>query len=220
MKIENFSFICMKWGKKYGAVYVNKLFNGVKRNFKKEFTFHCITDDFTGLDSEIKTISLNCDFKGWMKKSYLFSQEISLHLGKMVCFIDLDMIIYNDITFLSDYDGDFCLMSTNDIKCEGSKDGYNSSIILWRNGIGSKIYDFLVTYHKYLCKQVIRFDHYLEFMIKNSDFVQTEFPKLVLDYNTYCKDKEELPSDGAIIAFPRNPKPHECKETWISKYWI
>lgn len=210
----------MKWGTKYGSDYVNKLYNGIKRNFKKEFKLFCITENSTDLDSNIEIIDLKCEYKGWMKKSYLFSEEVTKQLSKRICFIDLDMIIYNDITCFSDYDGDFCLYSTNDIQCEGSKNGYNSSIVLWRNGYGTQIYDFLVHYHSHITKQVIRFDHYLEYIIKNSDFVQDEFKNLVLDYNFYCKGKEELPVTGGIIAFPRYPKPHECSEKWVSQYWV
>lgn len=211
----------MKWGSKYGADYVNKLYNGVKRCYKgTSFDFWCITENKNDLNEHIKTIDLNCDFKGWMKKAYLFSKSITKNFGRKVCFIDLDMIIYQDISYLGQYEGDFCLMSTNDIQCENSKGGYNSSIILWRNGICDNIYGFLENYHQHITKQVIRFDHYLEFIVKNSDFVQTEFPGQVLDYNTYCKDKQDLPITGSIIAFPRYPKPHECKEVWVEKYWI
>ena len=65
-------------------------------------------------------------------------------LAKRICFIDLDMIIYNDISFLADYEGDFCLLNTDDIKCENSKEGYNSSVIIWRNGICNNIYNFFL----------------------------------------------------------------------------
>ena len=218
--VNDISFVCMKWGNKYGAEYVNKLFNGISKNIKdKKFDFWCITENSNELNSNIKVLPLTCDFKGWMKKSYLFSSEVVKNFSKRICFIDLDMIVYNDISYLIDYDGDFCLMSTNDIQCENSKDGYNSSIILWRNGYGEYIFDFLKAYHEYIVKQVIRFDHYLEFIIKNVDFVQEEFKSQVLDYNTYCKDKQILPEAGSIIAFPRYPKPHECKEDWVNLHW-
>lgn len=111
------------------------------------------------------------------------------------------------------------VMQTDDIQCENSKDGYNSSIILWRKNIGREIYDYMARYDKWINKQVIRFDHYLEFIVKDADFIQEVYKGKVLDYNTYCKDKEVLPEMGAIVAFPRNPKPHECSEKWISQFW-
>ena len=39
------TIICMKWGDKYDASYVNKLYNMVSRNLSKEFRFICLTDD-------------------------------------------------------------------------------------------------------------------------------------------------------------------------------
>ena len=66
------SFVCMKWGKKYDAEYVNKLYRGIKRNITKIFDFYCITEDRAGLLNEIKSLDLDMKFKGWMRKSILF----------------------------------------------------------------------------------------------------------------------------------------------------
>lgn len=111
-------------------------------------------------------------------------------------------------------------MKTDDIWCENSKGGYNSSIILWRTEFGREIFELMEKFEKSITKQIIRFDHYLEFLVKNAEFIQDVFLNKVLDYNNYCKDKEILPEDGAIIAFPRSPKPHECKESWIALNWV
>jgi hypothetical protein len=111
-------------------------------------------------------------------------------------------------------------MKTDDIQCESSVNGYNSSIILWRKNFATNLYEYMLKYDKWINNQVIRFDHYLEFVIKNSNFIQDLFQGQVLDYNTYCKEKDILPEGSSIIAFPRNPKPHECKEKWINDHWI
>lgn len=217
------NFICMKWGTKYSSEYVNKLYRGIHTNTQHKFNFYCITDDNTGLDVAIKPIKLETQFTGWMKKSMLFDDkilnQITTNAHSVLCFIDLDMIIYNNIDFLFDYNGNFCLMKTDDIQCESSINGYNSSIVIWKRGFGKEIYNVMERYETLLTKQIVRFDHYLEFIIKHSDFIQDVFKGKILDYNTYCKGKDELPSTGAIIAFPRSPKPHECNESWISKYW-
>ena len=216
----------MKWAKKYDTDYLNKLYNRIKKNISKKFNFYCITEITEGLNKEIKIINLETKFKGWMKKCMLFDEKIinqleSIKENSLICSIDLDMIIYNNIDFLNDYKGNFALMKTDDIQCEGSHNGYNSSIILYRKNFGRKIYDIMDKYENELTNQIIRFDHYLEFIVKNADFTQDVFIGKILDYNTYCKDKklEELPKDGSIIAFPRSPKPHQCNEDWIKKLW-
>ena len=73
-KIE-FSVICLKWGTKYGPDYVNKLYRGVKKHLTVNFCFYCITDNGDNLESEIKVLNLESKFKGWMKKSILFSKH-------------------------------------------------------------------------------------------------------------------------------------------------
>jgi len=73
-KIE-FSVVCLKWGTKYEPDYVNKLYGGVKKHLTVNFCFYCITDNGDNLESEIKVLSLESKFKGWMKKSILFSKH-------------------------------------------------------------------------------------------------------------------------------------------------
>ncbi|MEM9422589.1 MAG: hypothetical protein AAF986_08800, partial [Pseudomonadota bacterium] len=43
------NIICMRWGDRYPVHYVNKLYNGVKRNIDRPFRFICFTDDAEGL---------------------------------------------------------------------------------------------------------------------------------------------------------------------------
>ena len=184
---ESLIFITMKWGKKYDADYLNKLYNGIKKNISKSFSFYCITEIPEGLNKDIKIINLETKFKGWMKKCILFDEKIlnqleSIKENSLICFIDLDMIIYNNLDFLTEYKGNFALMKTDDIQCEGSHNGYNSSIILYRKNFGRKI---LILWINMKMNLQIK----LEFIVKNADFTQDIFIGKILDYNTYCKEK-------------------------------
>ena len=51
---ENRYIICMKWGTKYGAEYVNRLYNMVNRYLTLPFQMVCLTDDSTGIDANVK----------------------------------------------------------------------------------------------------------------------------------------------------------------------
>lgn len=62
-------------------------------------------------------------------------------------------------------------MSTDDIFCETIKDGYNSSIVIFESGFASVLYDTLFNYYDYLLKYLMRFDHYLEMLVWNADYV-------------------------------------------------
>lgn len=46
--------ICMKWGKKYGPEYVNRLYAMVRRHLSGDFRFVCLTDDASGIRSEVE----------------------------------------------------------------------------------------------------------------------------------------------------------------------
>ena len=47
--------ICMKWGTKFSARYVNILAASVKRNLTGPYRFVCFTEDSTGLSEGIET---------------------------------------------------------------------------------------------------------------------------------------------------------------------
>ena len=55
MNQKSYFIVCMKWGKKFGADYVNRLYKMVKKNTTLPFIFICFTDDKTGIDKEIET---------------------------------------------------------------------------------------------------------------------------------------------------------------------
>ncbi len=45
--------ICINWGTKYGARFINRLYAMVARNITPPFTFTCFTDNRGGLNPEI-----------------------------------------------------------------------------------------------------------------------------------------------------------------------
>lgn len=74
---ENYKAInvlCVKWGNRYNAEYVNKLYRGIIRHTTKKIDFYCFTDDPNDLLKEINVIKLKEDWKGWWGKATLFSQ--------------------------------------------------------------------------------------------------------------------------------------------------
>ena len=91
--------------------------------------------------------------------------------------------------------------------------------MIFSAGFGQIIYDTLQKYFQFLQKVIVRFDHFLEMMIQNADFLQTFFPKEILDFNMHCK-QDALPEGCSVVCFPRSPKPHEVDYLWIKKYWI
>jgi hypothetical protein len=52
------TIICMKWGKRYGADFANRLASMVRRNTRRATRLICFTDDRTGVDPGIELAPL------------------------------------------------------------------------------------------------------------------------------------------------------------------
>lgn len=115
--------VCVKYGTKYGADYVNKLYYGVKNNLSLPHTFHCFTEDGEGLDSNIRVIPLRNHWQAWWSKVHIFDgaayADAESKDKQIILYIDLDMIITGCLDKLvTSFDGHFATLTTNDIFCE------------------------------------------------------------------------------------------------------
>ena len=106
------NIICMKWGNKYGPDYVNKLHNMVSKNLNKKFRFICFTDNNKGLKGNIEVFPLpqinmpkNKPERGWRKLSIL-QKDLYDVIGTCL-FLDLDIVIVDNIDPIFDLKGDF-----------------------------------------------------------------------------------------------------------------
>ena len=107
--------ICMKWGDKYSADYVNILFNMVSRNLSIPFRFVCFTDDPKGINEQVEVFDLpslnlpnNIPERGWLKLT-TFSKTLGDLEGKAL-FLDLDLIITGSLDELFEIEGDFLII--------------------------------------------------------------------------------------------------------------
>lgn len=108
--------ICLKWGQRYPADYVNKLHAGVRRNLTRPFYFHCITDHSEGLHPDIQTIPFpdNPGIKTWWPHvlvKLMTTKEGFADLHGPTLFLDLDVVIMDNIDSLFDYKaGENCII--------------------------------------------------------------------------------------------------------------
>ena len=98
--VNKVNILCLKWGKRYPAFYVNRLYAAVKRNMSRPFRFVCITDDSTGIDPAV-----DCDNPGWSiyqckRRSSLFKKvAYDRKTGEVdeITFRDIDRAVCVDI---------------------------------------------------------------------------------------------------------------------------
>ena len=152
IKDENRYVICMKWGTKYGADYVNRLYNMVSRNLTLPFTMVCLTDDNTDINPAIQcypipelhfpdSVPKNLPERGW-KKLTTFKPDL-YDLKGTALFLDIDIVIVDNI------DGFFTYQAQHDDSVVIIRDWRkpwrmigNSSV--YRFKVGQPTYPFLL----------------------------------------------------------------------------
>jgi hypothetical protein len=107
--------LCMKWGSKYGPEYVDRLYGMVRRHLKGDFRFVCLTDRSEGVRAEVECMTIpdlalpeGIPERGWTK---LTTFEADLHgLKGTALFLDLDVVIVDDITPFFELPGEFLII--------------------------------------------------------------------------------------------------------------
>ena len=136
--------VCLKHGTKYSSEYVNKLFNMTKRNSSVPFSFACITENPTGLDSNIKVIPIpKFKLEGWWIKPWVFSPDFPL--DGTILFLDLDLVVIKNIDELWLYSPNkFCIIRdfTRSTVKEWNK--FNSSVFRFEKGSFSYVWENLI----------------------------------------------------------------------------
>ena len=139
--MQSVNVLCIKWGKKYGPEYVNRLHNMVRRHLHRPFRFVCLTDDAQGIDPgiEVKPIPpIGFDEfdqrkpwtfgHGWLKLTSFANPLYDLQ-GRTL-FLDLDIVILDSLDPFFEQKGEFIVIKEWD-----KKDGTgNTSCYLYTIG--------------------------------------------------------------------------------------
>ena len=102
---QELTIVCIKWGTKYNAQYVNNLYSALLRNIPEQRTFRllCYTDDTTDVHPAVKCQSFNTKtttWQGWWMKAQIFAA--STILADWTLYIDLDTVICGSLGFIYD----------------------------------------------------------------------------------------------------------------------
>jgi hypothetical protein len=135
------SVLCVKYGNKYGVEYVEKLRNMLSRHLSIPYEFVCLTDDarpISGVRSIVQPVS---NYKKmWWHKVHMFNPELDLR--DRILYLDLDVIIHNNIDKLVDRaDEEFFGIRDFNRKFHKSWNHMNSSVMSWKHRTQSEIYE-------------------------------------------------------------------------------
>lgn len=232
------NIICMKWGTKFPASYVNRLAAMVRRHLQGPYRFVCFTDDANGLDlnsgqesgTKIEVRPLpemelpeHLPERGW-KKLTVFNKHLA-DLEGTALFLDLDVLILDDLEPFFEHPGRFFIIHE-----WGFRDPVigNSSVFRFEIGEHADVLEYFVTH----------FDE-VRAMYRNEQAYLSHamYKKGILEYwpETWCRSFKrscmkpfpinyfvvpEKPQDAKILIFHGNPTPEAAKNGWIGKYGL
>ncbi len=221
------NIICMKWGKRYGPEYVNRLFSMVKRHMSgtigTDYRFICITDDSSNLIEGVESFplpELNKDLPDHMKSTpwlkLLVWDRPLFNLEGDALFLDLDVVITGTLDEFFQYKpGKFCVI--HNWTELGKKTG-NTSVFRFPVGKYPEILsnfkkDMMGTFMRHRIEQRY-ISRYLEpkgeqvFWPKSwcRSYKEELLPKWPMRWFV----APELPADAKIVVFHGKPDPDEA----------
>ena len=209
---------CVKSGTKYGAEYVNILFDMVRRNLTDGTPgrFVCFTDDPDGLSQGIDVETLPADLKSWWGKLYLFSSE-AFPKGDRVIYFDLDLVITGLLDPLLTYDGKFAMLQD---RCYHNV--LNSGVMMWEAGAYPEIWD------KWNEEGRPEFEGgdqvWIQYCLKKyvgerPDLLQALYPEKFYSFKLESLNKAAPPKNAMVVYFHGEPRPHNCGVEWVRNVW-
>lgn len=228
--------VCLKYGNKYSAEYVNKLYSMVKRNLTVPFEFVCFTEDTTGIDPAITTKELPVSEKiqGWWYKPMFFNPGLGLR--GTILFIDLDVIIFKNIDKLFTYKpGHFLIIRDFNRHLFKNYDKFNSSVFRLETGQHRKVYDDFIKDPTPIIRRYHGDQDWIRVCIKNDFYYWPD--EWIQSYKWEMRNKAKLlrdkqgkrnfetpgtptiKSDTSIAVFHGDPNPHDCIDPWCKENW-
>lgn len=238
--------ICMKWGNKYPAQYVNKLYGMVARNLTPPFRFVCMTDHSEGIRPEVEclpcpTVPIPAprNNQGWRKVS-LWNDTLPGMQGDWL-YLDLDVVVTGTLDGFFDYEPQLDYIVMQNWTQPGKGIG-NTSVFRFRVGSHPYLLHGLIEHQATLFQQFRNSQTYISRTIKEIAFWPDAWCIL---FKTHCIapmpkrwwQEPSLPDTARVVAFPGSPNPDEAVEghwpaswykrfykhilpaKWITKHW-
>ena len=218
--------ICINWGTKYGAPYINRLYGMVERNITGPFTFNCYTDSAEGVRPEVICRDLPPsdivmpESKGIWPKSRLWNKTLE-GLSGPVLFLDLDLVITGNLDGFFEYgDPDDVILGRNPTT-PFEKLGQTS---IFRFPIG-KLAPLLDIFGADPQGIADKYEFEQRFVTRNAPGGVKFWPKpWIRHFRTQCIPffplnyiwSPWLPKDARVVIFPATPNPPDALE---GRWW-
>ena len=230
--------VCLKYGTKYSAEYVNKLYNGVKRNLTIPFEFVCYTEDARGIDNgiRIEPIPLVPGVEGWWYKPMFFNPKLGL--DGTILFFDLDVVVFRNIDNFFTYNtNQFCIIRDFNRHVVRNYNKFNSSVFRLTTGQHSHVYTEFMQDPSIPIKRFPGDQDWLRAKIPDQTYVYWP-DEWIQSYKWEMRNKPKfnrMPrgqrdfetngdpivlNDTSVAVFHGEPLMHNCKDKWVRANWI
>lgn len=228
--------VCLKYGDKYSAEYVNKLHSMVSRNLTIEHEFVCFTENTTGLNKniQVRNLPLELGISGWWFKPLFFNP--ALFPDSTILYMDLDIIIFRNIDNLFLHKPtSFCIIRDFNRYLIKNYQKFNSSIFRIESGQHASVYTEFLKNSKSIMNRYPGDQDWIRQCISNDfEFWPDEWiqsykwemrgkPRMGVGKNgkkNWNDPGEPIIKPGTSIAvFHGDPNPDECIDPWCKQNW-
>jgi len=239
--------LCIKWGTKYGAEYVNKLRSMVGRHLGRPFRFVCLTDDSNGIGSDVEVYDIPKvgvpDFDarkpwtyghGWLKLTCL--AEPLYDLTGPTLFVDLDVVIVDSLDCFFDEPGEFIVIKEWDKRDETG----NTSVFRYEIGAHADALTNLAANQQQVLRSVRNEQEYITGYIARQGRLKYWPEAWCRSFKRHCVRggvlgwflPPRIPVGARIIAFHGKPNPPDAivgrsgkwyrrvlPTQWVADHW-
>jgi len=227
--------VCLKYGNKYSAEYVNTLHSMVSRNLTVPHTFVCFTEDATGINPGIQVMPIqkHPEINGWWYKTMFFNPNLGIH--GTVLYIDLDVIIFYNIDKLFTYKaGAFSVTSDFNRSMQSTWSRMNSSIFRLETGQHKVVYQRFMEQPGYHSKRYHGDQDWLyenvrsEFNFWPDEWIQSykwemrgrpEMTRITGKRNFVSPGVPKILPETSVAVFHGDPNPKDCIDPWCKENW-
>jgi len=203
------NIVCLKWGRKYGAEYVNRLCNAVRRNTTMDHRFWCFTEDPAGILPGIEILPLPWADKldTWWNKIFLFAPDNGLPHHEQILYIDLDTLIVSDIDDVMAVDQVPDIVVLRDFYQDIARTAghIGSGIMSWRQGQYPEIWQRFQQDPGAAVASVLPHGDqaWIARHIDHWYYWQDLFPDRVVSFKLHCA--QGLPASAGVVCYHGRP---------------
>lgn len=221
--------VCMKWGSRYPASYVNCLWSMISRNTSRDTRLVCYTDDPDGVDERVECFPIpaldlpeRVKNKPW-RKIGLWRPDLQGVSGD-VLFMDLDVVITGSIDEFFDFSPESTFCVIENWTQPGSLIG-NTSVYRFRVGSHPYLYEDLQSRPERILESFPNSQTYISRSIREKtfwpapwcvSFKHTLLPPWPLNFFLTTP----LPETAKVVCFTGKPDPDEARDgRWPAQWY-